>query len=92
MKNHPVQWETLADFCDDTEEALPIYEKALGYAEEIKSNDFIASISYAIAIIHQQEGRTVKALRSAKYADESAKKIGDAGLQQDIKKLLNTLT
>ncbi len=92
VKNHPVQWETLADFCDDTDDALPIYQKALGYAEDINSHDFITSISYAMAIIYQQEGKTVQAIRSAKKADEHALKISDSDLQNDIKKLLKALS
>ena len=44
-KNHPVQWETLADFTEDLQQALAYYQKALGYAEKIDAKDYMASIS-----------------------------------------------
>ena len=51
-KNHPVQWETLADFTENSGQALTYYKKSLGYAEEIKAQDYIASINYAMANLY----------------------------------------
>ena len=36
-KDHPEQWETLADFTEDLDEALVIYQKALDKAAAIQS-------------------------------------------------------
>ena len=43
-KDHPVQWETLADFTDDLALAITIYKQALIKAEAINSKDFCSSI------------------------------------------------
>jgi exonuclease VII small subunit len=45
-KDHPEQWETLADFTEELEGALPIYQKALDKAVAKQSNDHIASIGF----------------------------------------------
>src|SRR5690554_7897645 len=42
-KDHPVQWETLADFTEDYEEALALYAVAFKKAEAIDSKDFMRS-------------------------------------------------
>ena len=90
-KNHPVQWETLADFTEDVEAALPIYEKALGYAEAIKARDYKASIHYAVAILYRELGDVESALDRAKQADICAAKTEDQELQREIKGLLKAL-
>lgn len=91
-KDHPVQWETLADFTEDSTEALRIYEKASGLAEAIESHDFLASINYAIACIYQQLERPVDAINHANQALKSVPKIEDASLQNDIKTLVAELS
>ena len=50
-KNHPVQWETLADFAEESDDALVLYKKALGFAEAESAYDYIASINYAMAVL-----------------------------------------
>ena len=50
-KDHPVQWETLADFTEELEEALVIYEKALAKAIAINSKDFMSSIAFSMAVL-----------------------------------------
>ena len=92
VKNHPVQWETLADFTEDSEIALPYYQKALAYAEAINSHDFMASINYAIAMLYQDEDKLEQALESVKQASVHAKDIGDNELQNEITELLNVLS
>lgn len=90
-KNHAVQWETLADFTEDTEEALHYYEKGLGYAEDIKAFDYIASINYAIALLQQENSNEKLALAAIQQANEAASKISDSELQREIKNLLKDL-
>ncbi|MGK0499761.1 MAG: hypothetical protein ACJAYG_001403 [Oceanicoccus sp.] len=96
-KNHPVQWETLADFSEDSQQALQLYKKALGYAQDIAANDYIASINYAMALMISEEVQAVTdeepedAFTLTKRADEAAQKTDDIELQREIKTLLKRL-
>ncbi|WP_206045392.1 hypothetical protein [Oceanicoccus sagamiensis] len=98
VKNHPVQWETLADFTGDCAEALLIYQKALAYAEAIDAYDYIVSINYAMALLLFEEAdfpdehRLEKALAAAQVADSLADKVNDEELQREIKNLLAALS
>lgn len=55
-KDHPEQWETLADFTEELEDALPIYQKALDKAVAKQSNDHIASIGFSMAALQVELG------------------------------------
>lgn len=94
-KNHPVQWETLADFTQDNVEALALYDKALHYAQAIDAKDYMASICYAMAILFVEDATLDKeggkALAAAKQARQYAEGIEDTELQQEIAELLTTL-
>lgn len=98
VKNHPVQWETLADFTGDCAEALLIYQKALSYAQAIDAYDYMASIHYAMGLLLFEETdlpdqhRLEKALAAVQAADEFTDKINDQELQSEIKKLLAVLS
>lgn len=87
-ENHPVQWETLADFTEDVTEAMTIYQKALTYAQSINANDYIASISYAMALLFKEQNETEQAVNSALQAENHAAKTEDQQLQREIKQLL----
>jgi tetratricopeptide (TPR) repeat protein len=91
VMNHPVQWETLADFTEDSDEALALYQKALGFAEAIDAKDYMASISYAMAILLQENGDDEKALFFAKQAHNMASGGEDEELRKEIKALLKTM-
>jgi hypothetical protein len=91
-KNHPVQWETLADFTEDSDLAQHYYGKALGFAEEIENQDFIASINYASAVLSIEEGQSELALPKIQAADIAAAQTGDSELQREVKKLLKRLS
>lgn len=90
-KDHPVQWETLADFTEELEDALSIYEKALEKATAINSKDYMSSIAYSIATLKIEQGRTQEAIDSLKNAKISANKIEDQELKDEIAELLETL-
>jgi hypothetical protein len=90
-KNHPVQWETLADFTEESTTALPLYEKALGYASEIEAHDYVASITYSMARMLKDEGALEQALEYAKQADQSASLTQDNELKRETKALLKAL-
>ena len=90
-KNHPVQWETLADFTEDLELAISIYEKALSVAESINSKDFRSSIGYAMATLKVELGNKAGAIEDLEQAKISCNKIIDKELKAEIHDLLEKL-
>ena len=90
-KDHPVQWETLADFTDEFADALLIYEKALAKANAINAKDYMSSIGYAMATMHVELGQTEAAIVSLQAAQVSANKIPDKALKAEIAQLLQQL-
>jgi hypothetical protein len=90
-KDHPVQWETLADFTDDLAEAITIYEKALLKAEAINDKDFRSSINFSIAVQKVELGDKTGAIESLEKAKISCNKISDKELKAEIHDLLEEL-
>ncbi|MCG7590908.1 MULTISPECIES: tetratricopeptide repeat protein [unclassified Halomonas] len=91
-KDHPEQWETLADFTEELEDALPIYQKALDKAVVKQSNDHIASIGLSMAALHVELGDNQAAIERLQQAQASAQTIEDNELKAEIDDLLATLT
>lgn len=87
-KDHPVQWETLADFTEEVDDAIAIYEKALGKAEAINEKDYMASIAYSIATLQLELGENKKAVKYLEEAKINANKSEDLELKADIDQLL----
>ena len=83
-KDHPVQWETLADFTDDLALAITIYQQALVKAEAINSKDFRSSIGYSIASLKVELGDKVAAIEYLEQAKISCNKIADKELIAEI--------
>ena len=90
-KDHPVQWETLADFTDDLALAITIYEKALAKAQAINSKDFLSSVAYAIASLQVELGDTASAIEHLENAQINSNKIADKDLKIEIEELLAKL-
>lgn len=90
-KDHPVQWETLADFTEDLEEAITIYEKALDKAKAINSKDFLSSIDYSIATLKVGLKDKLGAIAHLESAKINANKIIDKELKAEIHDLLEKL-
>jgi tetratricopeptide (TPR) repeat protein len=90
-KDHPVQWETLADFTEDLELAIAIYDKALVKAEAINSKDFLSSIAFAIASLQVELGDKASAIEHLKNAKINSNKIADKDLKAEIDALLEEL-
>jgi cell division protein FtsL len=90
-KDHPEQWETLADFTEELEDAVTGYEKALEKAIAINSKDHMSSISFSMATLQIELGQTDAALKNLKDAKISANKISDQDLKVEIDELLETL-
>jgi len=91
-KDHPVQWETLADFTEELEDALTIYAKALAKSVAIDSKDHMASIGFSMASLQIELGLTEVARKSLQEAKASASNISDLELKQEINDLLGSLT
>ncbi len=91
-KDHPEQWETLADFTADLEEALVRYDKALEKATAINSKDHMSSIAFSMAVLQIELGHTDAAIQSLQNAKISSNKIEDKELKNEIHDLLVELT
>ncbi|MGO2136728.1 tetratricopeptide repeat protein [Marinobacter sp.] len=90
-KDHPEQWETLADFTEDLEEALVGYEKALGKAVAINAKDHMSSIAFSMATLQIELGQTDAAIKNLQEAKVNANKIDDKEFKTEIDELLETL-
>jgi len=90
-KDHPVQWETLADFTDDLALAVTVYKHALTKAETINSKDFCSSIGFSIAALLVELGDKTGAIEHLEQAKISCNKIIDKELKAEIHDLLEAL-
>ena len=90
-RDHPEQWETLADFTEELEDAVAGYEKALEKSIAINSNDHMSSIAFSMARLQIELGQTDEAIKNLQDAKISAKKIEDKELKVEINDLLETL-
>lgn len=91
-KDHPVQWETLADFTEELEEAITTYEKALAKSVAINNKDHMSSVAYSMATLQIELGQKDEAIKNLKDAKVSANKISDKELKAEIHDLLESLT
>lgn len=91
-KDHPVQWETLADFTEELEDAITTYEKALSKSVAINNKDHMSSVAYSMATLQLELGQKEQAIKSLQSAKISANKIPDKALKNEIHDLLESLT
>ena len=91
-KNHPLQWETLADFTEDRDEAMRFYQKALGYGEERQASDYCASIRYAMAQLAAEASKPELAKEHIAAAKTHMANVNDAQLAEEIQALADTLS
>ena len=90
-KDHPVQWETLADFTEELEEAVAGYAKALEKSIAINSKDHMSSISFSMATLQIELGQTDAAIKNLQNAKIYANKIEDKEFKVEIDELLAKL-
>lgn len=90
-KDHPVQWETLADFTDDLEQAIALYDKALEKAAAINAKDYLSSIGFSVAQLKVELGDNAGAIAYLEQAKIHSNKIIDKELKADIHDLLKAL-
>lgn len=91
-KNHPVQWETLADFTEDREEALAIYQQALDCAVKREATDYQASISYSMAQLLNETEQFDAAFEKAQSAKALCEQIDDSELLREVTALNKELS
>ena len=90
-KDHPVQWETLADFTEELEDALAVYAKALEKSKVINSKDHLSSIAFSMATLQIELGQNDAAIQNLQDAKISANKIEDKAFKIEIDKLLTKM-
>ncbi|MFB0911747.1 MAG: uncharacterized coiled-coil DUF342 family protein [Oleiphilaceae bacterium] len=91
-KDHPEQWETLADFTEELEDAILGYAKALEKAVVVNSKDHLSSIAFSMAKLQLELGQTDAAIKNLQDAKVSANKIADRELKEEIDDLLEKLS
>ena len=91
-KDHPLQWEALADFTEDGDQAMDIYEVALAIAEKLNLATFSASAYLAMAQRQVEFEEKEKALVFANKANDAAQTIDSKELKTEITELLTQLT
>ena len=72
-KNHPIQWEALADFTTNDDQAIAIYQKALHCSELLGLAEYSASIYFELANRFQDSSQNGEAFEFAHKANELAK-------------------
>jgi len=90
--DHPFQWETLGDYTRMPEKALPIYFNALNLAKLKNLTDYVASINLAISEQYKELSNFDAAWEYANLAKESASKLSDLPLKQEVSDLLLELS
>ena len=90
-KDHPEQWETLADFTEDLDAALVIYDKALAKATAINSKDHMSSIAFSMAVLQLETGEKEAAIQSLQNAKVTANKIEHREFKVEIDEMLTNL-
>lgn len=90
-KDHPVQWETLADFSDDNPTAIQLYRQALALANAQQEPSYSASISLSLSGRLLEQQQTAEALTAAIAARTYAAQTQDRELQQEIEQQLRRL-
>ncbi|KGJ87349.1 hypothetical protein [Colwellia psychrerythraea] len=90
-KDHPLQWEALADFTEDGDQAMDIYEVALATAEKLTLPTFTASAYLAMALRQVEFEEKEQALVFANKANDAAQTIDSEELKTEITELLTQL-
>lgn len=86
-QEHPVLWETLADFTEDNSKAISFYQLAYEQADSLKENEYKASIQYSLAVRLLEESDVDNALFALEKAEKFAGFTEDEELKLDISEL-----
>lgn len=91
-KDHPLQWEALADFTEDGDQAMDIYDVALATAEKLALPIFTASAYLSMALRQVEFEEKEQALIFATKANDAAQNIDSEELKTEITDLLTQLS
>lgn len=91
-KDHPLQWEALADFTEDGDQAMDIYEVALATAEKLALPTFTASAYLSMALRQVEFEEKEQAFVFANKANDAAQAIDSTELKTEITELLTELS
>lgn len=86
--DHPLQWEALGDFAESHAAAMKAYETGLQCAARLNLAEYAASIKFAMAEGHHDEGNVDEARRLAREARLDARRSDDKDLKAAIKQFL----
>lgn len=89
---HPVLWETLADFTEDSEEAIQCYKQAYKKADELKENEYKASIQFSLAQRYMELQQSVDAHESLLKAEKFASYTEDEELKMDVSAMIQKMS
>lgn len=89
--DHPLQWEALADFTDDGDIALDIYQMALDKAEKFELPNYSASIYLAMAQRYSEFEEKEKALTLANKANDYVKNLEKSETNQELQSEISEL-
>jgi hypothetical protein len=90
--DHPLQWEALADFTEDGDQAIDIYQVGLHIAKKLKLEHYSASIYLAMAMRYQEFNEADKTLEFAQKAHSLVDSIDNNEFKTEIIDFLHRLT
>lgn len=90
-KDHPLQWEALADFTLDSEQSIDIYQKGLDCAQRLALVNSSASIYLSMAMRYQEMEEIDKSKEYAQKSLELIEQLTNDDLKADIEEFVNTL-
>lgn len=83
-KDHPLQWEALADFTLDSDQAIDIYQKGVECAQRLSLANSAASIYLAMAMRFQEMEENDKMNTYVKLLNEMLAQVTNDDLKTDI--------
>lgn len=83
-KDHPLQWEALADFTLDADQAIDIYEKGILCADKLSLVDSKASMLLAMAIRFDEMEESEKSAETAAQLADTVDSINNTELKAEV--------
>ncbi|WP_339891639.1 tetratricopeptide repeat protein [Neptuniibacter pectenicola] len=89
--DHPLFLETLADFTEDSVDAVALYQRAFLIADSLKENEYKASIQFSLAQRLAELGEMDQAKDALATSEKFASFTDDDELKGEISALAGTL-
>lgn len=89
---HPVLWESLADFTEDNSTAIALYQRAYDSAKALKETEYKASIQFSLAQRLLEQGERDEAKLALDKAAKFASYTDDDQLKLEISEMVNSLS